>query len=268
MLKKIKKVICVTLSLVMLFTLNSSAFAAEKSATTIKYEEIINNDVEMEFYDYSYKLAQCLAAVNGEEYDSVVSRFTNEYENPVVDEITSFVEGQNKKRNTGDLTTYKLDKNISESLTHVYEIDDATTVTITLQLIIIDELESGSEKLSTYATQKTATGNMSRSYYSSIVGNKIFELGLSCNFYYNGSKASYKSGLDAYYKRGTLSAWQVNNWSKWHEQDGTSYWAYCSGNFHWGLEIDGVGLVIDEYYIKLGLECDKDGTVHTLEVVR
>ena len=134
----------------------------------------------MEFYDYSYKLAQCLAAVNGEEYDSVVSRFTNEYENPVVDEITSFVEGQNKKRNTGDLTTYKLDKNISESLTHVYEIDDSTTVTITPQLIIIDELESGSEKLSTYATQKTATGNMSRSYYSSIVGNKIFELGLSC----------------------------------------------------------------------------------------
>ena len=49
MLKKIKKVICVTLSLVMLFTLNSSAFAAEKSATTIKYEERVFFESKISF---------------------------------------------------------------------------------------------------------------------------------------------------------------------------------------------------------------------------
>ena len=58
-----------------------------------------------------------------------------------------------------------------------------------------------------------------------------------------------------------LSVWQVSNWKGWKEASGTSYKAYCSGNFHWGIEYGGTGIVIQDYYCKNTLTCSKNGTI-------
>ena len=98
--------------------------------------------------------------------------------------------------------------------------------------------------------------------YLCFVGiQKIFSLTVECKFYYNGSKAWYKSGFDYYYTKGAITLWQVSNWKGWKEKSGTSYKAYCSGNFHWGVEYDGNGLVIQDIYCKNTVTCSKSGTI-------
>ena len=84
---------------------------------------------------------------------------------------------------------------------------------------------------------------------------------MDCNFYYNGKKAWYKSGFDAWYTRDALSVWQVSNWKKKKEQNGKSYTAWCAGNFHMGLEVKGVGVVLDDKYIKHKITCNKKGKI-------
>ena len=96
-----------------------------------------------------------------------------------------------------------------------------------------------------------------------LVGNKLFTLTVECTFNYNGSSAWYKSGFDYYYTKGFLSIWQVSNWKGWKEASGSSYKAYCSGNFHFGLEYEGNGLVIQDFYCKNTLTCSKDGKITT-----
>lgn len=57
-----------------------------------------------------------------------------------------------------------------------------------------------------------------------------------------------------------LSPWQVSNWEK-----GTTYFdsthalVYGQGNFHWGIEYQGKGFVVQEKFICLGIKCDKYG---------
>lgn len=113
-----------------------------------------------------------------------------------------------------------------------------------------------------YAASKTKTRTCSekKTYYS-WAGLKIFTIGMECNFYYNGTKAWYKSGFDAWYTRGALSVWQVSNWKEKREKSGKSYTAWCAGNFHMGLEVKGVGLVLDDKYIKHKITCSKDGKI-------
>ena len=113
-----------------------------------------------------------------------------------------------------------------------------------------------------YAASKTKTRTCSekKTYYS-WAGMKIFTIGMECNFYYNGTKAWYKSGFDAWYTRGALSVWQVSNWKEKREKNGKSYTAWCAGNFHMGLEVKGVGLVLDDKYIKHKITCTKDGKI-------
>lgn len=69
---------------------------------------------------------------------------------------------------------------------------------------------------------------------------------------------------DAWYTRGTASPWQVSNWEKgtFNYQPGQLAEVYGQGNFHWGAEYQGVGFIIQDYYIKVYSECDQFGNVH------
>lgn len=116
------------------------------------------------------------------------------------------------------------------------------------------------EKANRVTASGTVTGTATKSYYS-WVGLKLFTISVTCKFKYNGSKASYHSGLDGYYKRGILSIWQVSNWQVGREQAGTSYTAYAKGNFHYGFEIKGIGIIVQELYIKHVVTCSKTGKI-------
>lgn len=106
----------------------------------------------------------------------------------------------------------------------------------------------------------TVFGSATKEYYSA-AGVNIFTISVSSTFSYNGTKASYYSGFDAYYTRGFLSIWQVSNWVSGKEAVGYSYSAYAKGNFHFGLEVNGVGIVIQDFYIKHTVTCTKDGVI-------
>lgn len=103
-------------------------------------------------------------------------------------------------------------------------------------------------------------GQAYKDYYSWI-GLHIFSVAVCSSFGYNGKKAYYNGNFDAYYERGFLSIWQVSNWSKWKESVGSSYKINASGNFHYGFEVDGIGIVIQDLYIKQSVTCDKHGNI-------
>ncbi|PAE15340.1 hypothetical protein CHH91_14765 [Virgibacillus sp. 7505] len=107
---------------------------------------------------------------------------------------------------------------------------------------------------------KTKTASATKSYYS-WVGLKLFTVSVSSKFKYTGSSASYGGGLDYYYKRGTLSAWTVTDWGGFHEKSGTSYYARAKGNFQFGFQAKGIGLVIQELYIRHTVTVSKPGKV-------
>lgn len=103
-------------------------------------------------------------------------------------------------------------------------------------------------------------GQAYKDYYSNI-GVHIFTIAVGTGFSYNGQKASYYGNFTAYYKRGNLSIWQVDNWEKGHEPVGSSYQAFAQGNFHYGLEVSGVGIVFQDLYISHSVTCSKDGKI-------
>lgn len=60
-------------------------------------------------------------------------------------------------------------------------------------------------------------------------------------------------------KKDELNATVV--FEKGTEAADTSYNFYCHRNFHWGLEIQNVGVVIEDYYISHVATCSPSGNV-------
>lgn len=103
-------------------------------------------------------------------------------------------------------------------------------------------------------------GQAYKDYYT-VIGLHAFTVAVGSGFSYDGYSASYYGNFNAYYKRGIPSVWQVSGWEKGHEAAGTNYTAYASGNFHFGFEYDGMGLVIQDFYIKHKVTCDRYGNI-------
>lgn len=119
--------------------------------------------------------------------------------------------------------------------------------------------KSGGFSTMAKATTKSKKATSKREYRS-WVGVLMFTVGQEGYFNYNGSKATYKSGFDGWYKRGTFSIWQVDKWDPVKEASGKNYTFTVKGNFHWGAEIKGVGLTIQDLRVKQVITCKPDGT--------
>lgn len=88
---------------------------------------------------------------------------------------------------------------------------------------------------------------------------------VEAQFTYNGSSVSVNYS-DGSYQRGFLSIWQVSDFKDSSVSsitvDGVYYARVkSSANFHYGLEIQGVGLVIQDNYCWVDARCSKTGTV-------
>ncbi len=96
---------------------------------------------------------------------------------------------------------------------------------------------------------------------NNILGLKLFEVGVKGYFTYNGANSNGHL-VDAWYKKGLASVWQVSNWDKGVRSIGNGKSrVYASGNFHWGAEIKGYGFTIQDVYVNLYLEGDKNGGI-------
>lgn len=95
----------------------------------------------------------------------------------------------------------------------------------------------------------------------SILGNTIFSISVQGYFTYNGTAVNPHL-VDAWYNKGTLSIWQVDNWDEGVTYENTGKTRiYGKGNFHFGLEIAGYGLTVQDLFYNVFQEGDKDGGV-------
>ncbi len=101
-------------------------------------------------------------------------------------------------------------------------------------------------------------------YAYNAFGSLLFHIHIESNFGYDGVTAWYAGGVAGSYERGFLSIWQVSNWEVGTTViDGGAYCrAYARGNFHWGFEYQGNGIVIQDAYEDVRVSVTRDGTVY------
>ena len=251
-----KKILSLLLTLVLCLSCGSTAFAITPAASGGELADTVF------ISEKTQGLAARLQNASPAEYDSVINQYFAANPNPVFDSVLDIIDGKQAGEKTLRLKTSSAFRTDYEE---VFTINDRTTLTVTPTYVVVSILDTrDNPDVAVNATKATSSksGTCTKTYYG-LVGNKLFTLTVECTFYYNGSSAWYKSGFDYYYTKGVLSIWQVSNWKGWKEASGTSYKAYCSGNFHFGLEYEGNGLVIQDFYCKNTLTCSKDGKITT-----
>lgn len=290
-MKFMRKSLSLLLAVVLTCSLRMNTLAMENPKDVSEQVEVTSDDINVsnkeknEFNQISENLANELAEnTNPNAVKEVINEYVSntdigDIQEDIVEEISDALDEDVKN---DDLPSVEMSEDFKEEFENTYQVDDNTIVTINPLYIEITDIkeEDGEEfveepeensmlgflddlfSLKVYAASKTKTKSYSESKaYYSWVGTKVFTIGLTCNFYYNGTKAWYKSGFDGWYKRATGSIWQVSNWKEKREQSGKSYIARCSGNFHFGLEYRGIGLIIQDYYISHIATCNKNGSV-------
>lgn len=293
-----KRILAIIMSaMIAVSMLSTLAFAADEdtnsnSETRVETESVSNDDEYVkiengdiniskneknEFKKLTQDVAKAILKDDSKKVSKTIKSATSNSKNSdaldtINDEIVSVVKSDCSNPEPNIILSEKF----CDDFEYTYKSDDTEIVMNPLYIEVTEFDESlqkekerkmfsavtdliGSE---VYAASKTKSRICSekKTYYS-WAGLKIFTIGMDCNFYYNGKKAWYKSGFDAWYTRGALSVWQVSNWKKKKEQNGKSYTAWCAGNFHMGLEVKGVGVVLDDKYIKHKITCNKKGKI-------
>ncbi|MDK2832967.1 MAG: hypothetical protein PWR29_728 [Methanolobus sp.] len=167
----------------------------------------------------------------------------------------------------------KNDKASDKDNLRTYQLEDGSLITFMKKgdfYISSMEEESNSEIVTQRAINAATSYSYtpiltaSKSFYSPM-GVKLFTVYSKGYYRYDGNtvKAYY---MDSWYTKGYLSIWQVSNW----EEGGYDYASaavseiYGRGNFHYGFEYQGVGLVIQDKYVTVKSICDKNGNYQFL----
>ncbi|WP_053943007.1 hypothetical protein [Kallipyga gabonensis] len=264
-MKKITTNFRILLVILLFFIVSSQKASANEAILKSSTESHFNNKPtysllnleKRRFNEFSELLVSNLKASNETDYSKVIRESYETYMNSIS------IEWSEPNSLIKDIREYNFQEmvNKNEGFFRICDLNDYDTVIITPYYVILDELKIEDEQivLRSPATRSRFATNTRTGY--GYLGNKLFDVTVECAFYYNGNSAWYKSDFDYYYTRGTLSLWQVNNWRGWKEFSGTSYKANCSGNFHFGVEYEGNGLIIQELYCKNSLTCTKDGSI-------
>ncbi len=102
--------------------------------------------------------------------------------------------------------------------------------------------------------------------YGAVAGQELWRVTQEAQFIYTGNSVTvnYSNG---FYTHGTLSIWQTSNWenSKVSSILVDNVWTkrvMSSGNFHFGLEYEGIGLVVQDFYVTIDARCTVNGETH------
>lgn len=220
-----------------------------------------STDLKMKIANQEYsQFADALIEKLGQDSDTFVLNDINEFlmvETNRVKGDTYKLLNENSKLNKGLKKSYLAkDQN---TVVRIYRTRDFAIEFFDNGIFSVETGLNQSPQISLLATG-TVYGSATKAYYSA-AGVNVFTISVSSTFSFNGTRASYYSGFDAYYTRGFLSIWQVSNWASGKEAVGSSYSAFAKGNFHFGLEVDGIGIVIQDFYIKHTVTCSKDGAI-------
>ncbi len=173
-------------------------------------------------------------------------------------------EGQNYDvetlMNSSDEHTIYLDSENSITLDGVMiYVNGATDVEATPEMVAKGAIDISSNARAAQST--TSIRSYYHAVYALLLGQEIYRITQEAQFTYDGSSVS-ANYADGHYERGFLSVWQVDNFqnSARSTLNGSAR-VKSSANFHYGLEINGVGLVIQDNYCWVDIRCTKNGSV-------
>lgn len=213
----------------------------------------------------------------------------NAYFNNYVDDFKAYISNAQLRRSTSDPAelveefinthgaTYDAKKLIEADEAEIIDLGNGNSIILDGVLIYAngsedvaatpERIEKGAIDTSIATRAASQTTNIRAYYhavYALVLGQELYRITQEAQFTYNGSSVALNYA-DGYYKRGFLSIWQVSDFEDSKESfvtvDGVTYkQVKSSANFHYGLEIDGIGLVIQDNYCWVSARCSKDGT--------
>lgn len=244
-MKKNKIIISLALTAAMIMGTGVTTFAAE--ATQSEFQEYANDfenyvaaSMNIRGTSSPSELAEAFIAENGANYDAAMLQ--NSQETKTID--------------LGNDNAIILDGVM------IYA-NGVENVEATPERIAKGAVDINAQSYSTRST--TPIKSYYHAVYAIILGQELYRITQEAQFTYNGSSVSANYS-DGSYERGFLSIWQVSDFedskTSTVTESGVSYAkVQSSANFHYGLEIQGVGLVIQDNYCWVDARCSKSGTV-------
>lgn len=245
MKKLSKKILSLGTACVMAMSLSIPAFAAENEAAA----------ADSYFANYA------------EDFEAYVGAEMQKRSSVLPEQIVQdFIENNGQD--------YDIETLIESSDEHTIYLDDENHITLDGPMIYVNgvtDVEATPERIAKGAIDVTAASPMAarsttsiKSYYHAVyallLGQEIYRITQEAQFTYNGSSVS-ANYADGYYERGFLSIWQVSDFQDSQESTiNGSARVKSSANFHYGLEINGVGLVIQDNNCWVDVRCTKNGS--------
>ena len=240
-----KKVLSALLSLAIALSLSATAFAENNVVADADfYFDTYANDFE----EYTLQKMQARSAVTPEEIiTSFISENGSDYDLTLLQESS-----KEETINLDDENSITLDGIM------IYA-NGANDVAVTPERAAKGAIDLNSSSRSTRSI--TPVKSYYHAVYALLLGQEIYRITQEAQFTYTGSSVSVNYS-DGYYERGFLSIWQVSDFedSKESTINGSAV-VKSSANFHYGLEINGVGLVIQDNNCWVDVRCTKNGSV-------
>lgn len=91
-------------------------------------------------------------------------------------------------------------------------------------------------------------------------GWKLFTVSTQGYFEYDYKSVQPYFDNSWYVHNMPFNLWQISNWEEGaHMISSSTAEVYGQGNFHYGFEYNGNGLIVQNYYVKVYLSCDQNG---------
>jgi len=230
---------------------------------------------------YETTLVDELKDIKPNEYDEFIEDYTSKHDSKIVVKLED--KGIQENDNLNVLINNKEFKN-------EYKIDDNSIIEFNSNGIILDSLEESPEKEATEpindeentaftkikdkvvntlfgesvaaaSSTKTKSASNSRIAYS-VYGTKLFEAKIGADFTYDGTKVTAQRTINYIKKYFDGGLWSVyDKESAVQKPSDKKRVAYQSGTASWGLSVYGVGIVIQERYIRVNVACDEKGNI-------
>ena len=192
--------------------------------------------------------------------EQIIKQFFNQNKKATINDLKTINEIDKKDTETKKLSAYSTRDLAISKITKEYTINDFKIEFLMNGCFSIEPIQQENPSRVKRAATKNKWGQAYKDYFN-YLGTRTFTVAVGAGFKYDGTTAGYYGNFNAYYKKGTLTIWQVSNWEKGHEQQGSSYEAHASGNFHFGFEYDGNGAVLQDLFVTHRVTCDPDGNI-------
>ncbi|MBU8576475.1 hypothetical protein ACQKEX_15100 [Bacillus pumilus] len=254
------------------FFLTAALAPASNSADAVAVNKKVNSIDELQ-----RELVSTLKLTNPQSEDQLeqaIESVTRNADDSLLADYYNTTQSKTILPNTADNADLNLDEYVDDNSAlgefQRHEINNDLTIITTnspvffIHQTTVEDTPGDEGDFDTAAKKKKYknTKTYSSSYTAkNFLNMKLFTVKAKGYFKYNGSDVKAKLN-DAWYNKGFLSIWQVSNWKKGTYKKGKNYAElYGRGNFHFGLEIQGYGLVVQDQYIKVFLTANKKGSV-------